>query len=86
MLDKDTSSLDSATEKLIQLSLEDVSKWKTTIRIANSLSTTSKADQIIVLQRGQAVEMGNHLELLSRKGVYAQMWENQTQITNESSA
>ncbi|RWA08688.1 hypothetical protein EKO27_g6420 [Xylaria grammica] len=83
MLDEATSSLDSATEKVIQESLENVSKGKTTISIA--LSTITKADQIIVLQRGQVVEKGNHSELLSRKGVYAQMWEKQTQTINEFS-
>ncbi|KAI0531729.1 ABC heavy metal transporter [Xylaria digitata] len=84
MLDEATSSLDSATEKLIQESLEKVSKGKTTITIAHRLSTITKADQIIVLQRGQIVEKGNHPELLARKGLYAQMWEKQTQTSDAS--
>ncbi|KAJ3562852.1 hypothetical protein NPX13_g8406 [Xylaria arbuscula] len=79
MLDEATSSLDSATEKLIQDSLETVSRGKTTITIAHRLSTITKADQIIVLQRGSVVEKGNHQELLAQKGVYYQMWVKQTQ-------
>ncbi|KAI0549791.1 ABC heavy metal transporter [Xylaria curta] len=84
MLDEATSSLDSATEKLIQDSLEKVSRGRTTITIAHRLSTITKADQIIVLQRGRVVEKGNHQDLLARKGVYSQMWEKQTQTTDIS--
>ncbi|KAI0392797.1 putative transport protein [Xylariaceae sp. FL0594] len=81
LLDEATSSLDSATERLIQKSLEEVARDKTTITIAHRLSTITKADQIIVLEKGQIVEKGNHVELLARNGIYAQMWRKQTQTT-----
>lgn len=79
LLDEATSSLDSETETQIQGSLEEVSAGRTTITIAHRLSTITKADQIIVLQKGKIVEKGNHLELLIKNGLYAQMWQKQTE-------
>ncbi|RYP47128.1 hypothetical protein DL768_006771 [Monosporascus sp. mg162] len=84
LLDEATASLDSETERQIQGSLEKVSAGRTTITIAHRLSTITKADQIIVLQRGRIVEKGGHQELLARAGVYAQMWNKQTEAGHES--
>ncbi|KAI1457521.1 ABC heavy metal transporter [Annulohypoxylon moriforme] len=85
LLDEATASLDSETERQIQGSLEQVSAGRTTITIAHRLSTITKADQILVLQKGRIVEKGNHLELLAKNGLYAQMWRKQTEGNRTSS-
>ncbi|KAI1662259.1 ABC heavy metal transporter [Daldinia decipiens] len=79
LLDEATSSLDSETEGQIQGSLEKISEGRTTITIAHRLSTITKANMILVLQGGQIVERGNHVDLLTRNGLYAQMWNKQTE-------
>ena len=77
IFDEATSSLDSRSEKAIQTALERVSKDTTTFVIAHRLSTIINADQILVLDKGEIVEKGNHLELLENNKLYAQMWELQ---------
>ncbi|NKB63048.1 MAG: ATP-binding cassette domain-containing protein [Gammaproteobacteria bacterium] len=77
IFDEATSSLDSRSEKAIQHALERVSKDTTTLIIAHRLSTIVNADQIIVLDGGEIVEMGRHDELLENEKLYAQMWELQ---------
>lgn len=77
LFDEATSSLDSHTEKEIQCSLEDVSQNRTTLIIAHRLSTVVNADEILVLEKGQIVERGDHPSLLTKKGVYASMWNRQ---------
>jgi len=81
IFDEATSSLDSHTEKEIQQNLSEISKGKTTFVIAHRLSTIVNADQILVLDQGHIVEQGTHQELLSRKGVYASMWDRQTTLS-----
>lgn len=81
IFDEATSSLDSHTEKEIQQNLSEISKGKTTFVIAHRLSTIVNADQILVLDQGHVVEQGTHQELLSRKGVYASMWDRQTTLS-----
>lgn len=77
VLDEATSALDSHTEKEIQDALERVSKGRTTLVIAHRLSTIVGADEIIVLDKGEIVERGNHAALLAANGLYASMWNRQ---------
>ncbi len=77
LLDEATSALDSKTESEIQDALREVSRQRTTLVIAHRLSTVTDADEILVLQAGCIAERGSHSELLSQKGIYAQMWTQQ---------
>jgi ABC-type transport system involved in Fe-S cluster assembly fused permease/ATPase subunit len=77
MLDEATSALDSHTEKEIQDALERVARQRTSLVIAHRLSTVVHADNIIVLDHGEIVEQGTHLELLARGGLYASLWARQ---------
>ncbi|MCF8474285.1 MAG: ABC transporter ATP-binding protein/permease [Emcibacter sp.] len=81
LLDEATSALDSHTEMGIQKALEKISENRTTIVIAHRLSTIVKAHEIIVLDRGEIVERGNHDSLLKAKGAYFDMWQKQKQAT-----
>ncbi|MDR2104438.1 MAG: ABC transporter ATP-binding protein/permease [Deferribacteraceae bacterium] len=77
IFDEATSSLDSNAEKEIQKALDEISISNTTLIIAHRLSTVVNADEIIVLDRGEIVERGRHVELLERGGIYAKMWRLQ---------
>lgn len=77
ILDEATSALDTHTEREIQSALDTVSKNRTTLVIAHRLSTVVNADQIIVLDQGQIVERGTHIELLKKDGLYASLWNRQ---------
>jgi ATP-binding cassette subfamily B protein len=78
VLDEATSALDSESEKLIQASLDELMKDRTSIVIAHRLSTIAKLDRIIVLDNGKIVEDGSHTELLKDKGTYAKLWSHQS--------
>jgi subfamily B ATP-binding cassette protein MsbA len=73
ILDEATSALDSESERHVQAALETLMQGRTTLVIAHRLSTIEKADRIVVMQKGRIVEAGNHLELLAKNGVYAQL-------------
>jgi ATP-binding cassette subfamily B protein len=73
VLDEATSALDVQTERAVELALDQLAEGRTTIVIAHRLSTVRGADQIIVLDRGEIVERGTHLELLALGGRYAEM-------------
>ena len=74
ILDEATSALDSGTEAEIQDSLRAVGRGRTTLVIAHRLSTIADADEILVMAEGRIVERGTHGALLTRGGVYAEMW------------
>ena len=73
ILDEATSALDTESERLVQIALENMMKNRTSIIIAHRLSTIQNADEIIVMQKGEIVEKGKHLELLDKKGVYSNL-------------
>jgi ATP-binding cassette, subfamily B, bacterial MsbA len=77
ILDEATSALDSESERHVQAALETLMQGRTSLVIAHRLSTTEKADRIVVLQKGKIVESGTHQELLSKDGVYAQLYRIQ---------
>jgi ATP-binding cassette, subfamily B, bacterial MsbA len=77
ILDEATSSLDSASEQMVQGALENLMKHRTTFVIAHRLSTVRHADNIVVLHAGAIAEMGTHDELLARGGLYRRLYELQ---------
>ena len=78
ILDEATSSVDTTTEMEIQEALDNLIQGRTTIAIAHRLSTLRKADRLVVLDRGQVVEIGNHEDLLAKGGAYHALYEAQT--------
>ncbi|KAK6642615.1 hypothetical protein RUM43_004117 [Polyplax serrata] len=80
ILDEATSALDSESEKAVQHSLEELTKFRTTIIIAHRLSTIKNVDLIVVLHNGVIVESGTHRELLAKKGMYAALVANQVEL------
>jgi ABC-type multidrug transport system fused ATPase/permease subunit len=76
-LDEATSSIDSGSEALIQQAINKIIKGRTSIVIAHRLSTIRKADNIIVMEKGEIVEMGNHEALFALKGYYFKLCETQ---------
>ena len=78
ILDEATSALDSEVEAAIQENLNQLMHGKTVIAIAHRLSTIAEMDRLIVMDQGQIVEDGSHAELISRGGLYAQLWARQS--------
>jgi len=78
LLDEATSALDSEVEAAIQESLDKMMENKTVIAIAHRLSTIAAMDRLIVLDHGQIVEQGTHVELLAQNGLYAKLWQHQS--------
>lgn len=80
ILDEATSSVDTETEELIQESIEKMMQGRTSIVIAHRLSTIQKADQILVLHKGEIVETGTHESLLEKGGYYTQLHQMQLKM------
>ena len=80
ILDEATSSVDSETEQLIQDSIEKMMQGRTSIVIAHRLSTIQKADQILVLHKGEIMERGTHESLLEQDGYYTQLHQMQRKM------
>ena len=77
ILDEATSSIDTETEQLIQNAIEKLLVGRTAIVIAHRLSTIQNADKIIVLHKGEIREIGNHQELLAKRGIYFKLYQLQ---------
>ncbi len=77
VLDEATSSIDTESEKLIQNAIDLLTKGRTSIIIAHRLATIQKADKIIVMDKGEIIEIGNHQELLKLNGQYKRLFELQ---------
>lgn len=80
VLDEATNALDANNEKTIVNNLNDYMKGKTVVVVAHRLSTVKNADQIIVLEKGQIMERGNHQELVDLKGAYYHLVKNQLEL------
>ncbi|MDK9724530.1 MAG: ABC transporter ATP-binding protein/permease [Sterolibacteriaceae bacterium MAG5] len=89
ILDEATSSVDSTTEKEIQKALDNLVQGRTTIAIAHRLSTLRKADRLVVMDRGQIVEIGSHEQLMAREGAYHRLYQaqaRQAEVLEEEAA
>ena len=82
ILDEATSSVDTETEKEIQKALDNLVRGRTTIAIAHRLSTLRQADRLVVLDRGQVVEVGPHDELMAKQGAYYRLYQAQLRHTD----
>ncbi len=80
ILDEATSSVDTETEREIQLALENLIEGRTTIAIAHRLSTLRRADRLVVIERGRIAETGKHAQLLSAEGAYARLHKAQMDL------
>ncbi|HEX9900989.1 MAG TPA: ATP-binding cassette domain-containing protein, partial [Candidatus Methylomirabilis sp.] len=79
ILDEATSSLDTESERMVQMALANLMQGRTTFVIAHRLSTVQRADRIAVLDRGRLAEVGCHEELLAHGGIYNRLYEMQFQ-------
>ena len=77
VLDEATSALDTGSERLIQQALQPLMKGRTTIAIAHRLSTILAADVIYFIDHGRIIESGSHSDLVSRKGFYYELYQQQ---------
>ncbi|HEX9003506.1 MAG TPA: ABC transporter ATP-binding protein [Blastocatellia bacterium] len=77
VLDEATSSIDTETEQLIQQAIERVMSGRTSIIIAHRLSTIQRVNKIVVLHKGRIREMGDHQELLAKRGIYYKLYQLQ---------
>jgi ATP-binding cassette subfamily B multidrug efflux pump len=84
ILDEATSSVDTRTEVLIQKAMDNLMKNRTSFIIAHRLSTIRNADRILVMDEGDIVEQGNHEELLTKDGFYAELYNSLFDVTGEN--
>lgn len=77
LLDEATSALDSESERLVGDAIARLRQGRTTLMVTHRLSSLGEADRIIVLEAGRIVEEGTHQELLQRRGLYFQLYEQQ---------
>jgi len=77
ILDEATSALDTESEKMVQKAIEILMRDRTSLIIAHRLSTVQNASRIIVLDRGRITEMGTHLELYEKEGLYRRLYDIQ---------
>ena len=80
--DEATNALDANNEKLIMENMNEFSIGKTVVVVAHRLSTVKNADQIVVLEKGEIVELGKHEELIQKKGKYFELVKNQLELGN----
>jgi len=80
VMDEATSSLDTESEALIQKSLAQLMRGRTTLVIAHRLSTIQRADLILVIEEGQIAELGKHEELIAMRGRYHELYTVQARI------
>jgi subfamily B ATP-binding cassette protein HlyB/CyaB len=86
IFDEATSALDYESERIIQDNLGRICKGRTVFIVAHRLSTIAQADTILVLDRGQLAEQGNHHELMSRRGIYHHLFSQQLGGTTDAVA
>jgi ATP-binding cassette subfamily B protein len=86
ILDEATSSVDTETEKEIQKALDNLVRGRTTIAVAHRLSTLRRADRLVVLDRGEVVEIGPHDELMAKEGAYFRLYQAQARNVDASLA
>ena len=84
ILDEATSALDNESEKLVQDALEKLMKGKTTFIIAHRLTTIENSNKIVVIQKGEIKEVGNHNELISKNGIYKALYNKNFDISNKN--
>ncbi|KPL04623.1 MAG: hypothetical protein AMJ90_00195 [candidate division Zixibacteria bacterium SM23_73_2] len=80
IFDEATSALDSESEKLVQEAIDRLIKDRTTFVIAHRLSTVKNADKIVVMDKGKIVQMGDHLDLIQREGLYKNLYQMQFKL------
>jgi len=80
ILDEATSNVDTRTEELVQEAMDKLSRDKTSFIIAHRLSTIKNADLILVMKEGNIIEQGNHEELISKNGAYAELYNSQFEL------